>query len=131
VILVDTSVWIDHLHVIEPALVKALEADQVAVHPSVIGELALGSIANRAEVLALLSRLRLAPSLTHRELISFVNTMGLWRRGLSLVDAHLLGSARLMSGVKLWTRDKRLQAGASLASVTLLTEEPECDNEPA
>ena len=123
-ILVDTSVWIDHLHVSEPALVKALETDQVAVHPFVIGELALGSIANREEVLALLSRLRLVSTLTHQELLDFVNAGELWGRGLSLVDAHLLGAARLVPGIKLWTRDKRLQAGAKLASVTLLVEEP-------
>jgi len=127
-ILVDTSVWIDHLHVSEPALVKALETDQVAVHPYIIGELALGSVANRSEVLSLLSRLQMLPTLTHQELLSFLNTGGLWGRGLSLVDAHLLGSARLMSGVKLWTRDKRLQAGAKMASVTLLAEQPESDH---
>ena len=130
-ILVDTSIWIDHLHKSEPALVTALEADQVAVHPYIIGELALGSIANRAEVLALLSHLRLVPTLTHQELLSFVNAQGLWGRGLSLVDAHLLGSVRLASGVKLWTRDKRLRAGAELVSVALLDVEPEGDYQSA
>ena len=123
-ILVDTSVWIDHLHASEPVLVQALEADQVVVHPYILGELALGSIANRAEILAMLSRLRQVPTLAHQELLSFVNTVGLWGHGLSLVDAHLLGSARLAPGVELWTRDKRLQAGAKLVSVALLTDEP-------
>jgi len=74
--------------------------------------------------LALLSRLRLLPMLTHQELLSFVNERGLWGRGLGLVGAHLLGSARLEPGVKLWTRDKRLQARAELASVPLLVVEP-------
>ena len=112
-ILVDTSVWIDHLHSAEPLLQRALEVDQVAVHPFVVAELALGSIARRGEVLGLLANLRQAASLTPEELLSFVDAHQLWGRGLSLVDAHLLGSVTLMPRWQLWTRDKRLTSAAN------------------
>jgi len=117
--LVDTSVWIDHLHKSEPALELALRDDQVAVHPFVIGELCLGSIADRDALLTLLSQLRPAPVLTQQEFLSFVGEARLWGRGLSLVDVHLLGSVRLMPGWQLWTNDKRLQSGAQVVSVKL------------
>ena len=118
-ILVDTSVWIDHLHHSEPALVRALDADEVAVHPFVIAEVALGSIAHRETVLHLLTHLRMTPTLTHQELLTLVQEAKLWGRGLSLVDVHLLGSVKLMSDGQLWTRDKHLQAGAQTVSVSL------------
>jgi predicted nucleic acid-binding protein len=108
VILVDTSIWIDHLHASEPALVELLGADEVGCHPYVIEELALGSIKQRAVVLDLLESLRQFPALSHSEVMSLVSARPLWGRGLSAVDAHLLGAVSLVGGARLWTRDKRL-----------------------
>lgn len=109
-ILVDTSIWIDHLHVAEPQLVKLLGDDQVGSHPAVVEELALGSIKRRTRVLALLESLSGFPVLTHEEVMALVDRRRLWGRGLSAVDAHLLGSVALVGGARLWTRDKRLLA---------------------
>lgn len=109
-ILIDTSIWIDHLHSPEPGLVELLEDDQVGCHPAVIEELALGSIARRDQVLGLLESLRGFPVLTHGEVLALVDGNALWGRGLSAVDAHLLGSVALVPGAALWTRDKRLHA---------------------
>jgi predicted nucleic acid-binding protein len=117
-ILVDTSVWIDHLHRADPALVGALERDEVAVHPLVIEELALGSIAERPTVLGLLSRLRTLPSLSHGEVTQLVESRGLWGRGLSTVDAHLLGSVLISRDTVLWTRDRRLREAAAEVGVS-------------
>ncbi len=111
-ILVDTSVWIDHLRATEAPLVDALARDDVACHPLVIEELALGSIKNRDAVLASLGRLTQSPTLTHDELLRLVAAHSLWGKGLSPADAHLLGSVLLSPGTRLWTRDKSLQAGA-------------------
>jgi predicted nucleic acid-binding protein len=112
-ILVDTSVWIDHLHKADPVLVELLLADEVCTHPLVIEELALGSIAGRSEVLTLISGLASATVMSHHEFLALVEAQRLWGRGLSPVDAHLLGSARLSGGsVTLWTRDKRLMSAA-------------------
>lgn len=107
-ILVDTSVWIDHLRAAEPALIALLDDDAVACHPMVIQELALGSLQQRATVLELVGSLRALPSLAHSELLALVDGRRLWGRGLSSVDAHLLGSVLLSDGALLWTRDTRL-----------------------
>ncbi len=111
-ILVDTSIWIDHLHDSEPALVDALAADEVGHHPLVAEELAMGRLERRAEVLQALRRLRPFPQLSQEEFTSFVEGEQLWGRGLGPVDAHLLGSARLVPGSLLWSRDRTLPAAA-------------------
>lgn len=121
-VLVDTSVWIDHLHVGVPALVDVLERDEVGCHPLVIEELALGSIKRRDEMLDLLSNLAAFPVLTHHEVRHFVDTQQLWGRGLSVLDAHLLGSVRLVGGARLWTRDKRLLAASGAIGVPVFQE---------
>lgn len=111
-ILVDTSIWIDHLHRPEPGLVSLLTNGDAWVHPMVIGELALGSMRNRAGVLGLLAALPRVPVASDDELLSFVQQHVLFGRGLSLVDAHLLAGLRLANAVLLWTRDRRLSAAA-------------------
>ena len=109
-ILVDTSIWIDHFHASEPSLVARLRDNQVGCHRAVIEELALGSLKERNRVLALLENLQGFPVLTHEEVMVLVDGRHLWGRGLTAVDAHLLGSVMLVGGARLWTRDKRLLA---------------------
>ena len=111
-ILVDTSVWIDHLHRHDAELARLLEAVQVCVHPMVIGEMALGSLRNRDVVLSLLRALPSAVVATHDETMALVEARQLHERGLSLVDAHLLASVLLTPGTRLFTRDRRLAASA-------------------
>jgi predicted nucleic acid-binding protein len=113
VILVDTSVWIDHLHRADASLVSLLDGNAVFVHPMVIGELSLGSIAGREMFLSLLAALPAVPEATHAEVLGFVEARRLHGRGLSLVDAHLLASAVLSAGTRLWTRDQRLVGAAA------------------
>jgi predicted nucleic acid-binding protein len=119
VILVDTSVWIDHLHKNERRLVELLGADEVGVHPLVIEELALGRIRERDVVLDALENLRRFPVLAHGEVRQLVEGRSLRGRGLNAVDAHLLGSVLLVDGARLWTRDKSLRIAAEEASVAL------------
>lgn len=116
-ILVDTSVWIDHLHRTVPGLVQLLEDGLVSTHPMVIGELALGSLRDRREVIGLMNALPHVVMVTHDECLAFVESRALHGRGLSLVDAHLLASARLTPEARIWTRDKRLAAAASELSL--------------
>jgi predicted nucleic acid-binding protein len=116
-ILVDTSVWIDHLHASEPELVGLLDRSQVSQHPMVIAELALGRIGARAEVLGLLAELPSTSVATHGELLAFVESHSLHGQGLSLVDAHVLAAVMLTPASRLWTRDKRLHAAARELSV--------------
>ncbi|WP_436702079.1 type II toxin-antitoxin system VapC family toxin [Nocardioides sp. BYT-33-1] len=119
-ILVDTSVWIDHLHRAEPQLVRGLAVDEVACHTAVIEELALGSLRDRAAVLDLLGELRQLPALRTTELLALVDARQLWGRGLSAADAQLLGSCLLVPGSRLWTRDKRLRGAALDADVAVV-----------
>ncbi|GLZ46778.1 ribonuclease VapC32 [Actinomycetospora sp. NBRC 106375] len=120
-ILVDTSVWIDHLHRTEPALSRLLGDDVVATHDGIVEEIALGSIARRDATLSLLRALIRAPRLRHDELLSLVDRDRLWGRGLSVIDVQLLGAARLARAA-LWTRDERLLAAAADRGVDVFDE---------
>lgn len=110
-ILVDTSVWIDHLRKRSEVLVGALEAMQVWTHPFVIGELACGNLAHRNEILSALTALPCAPVVDHREALGFLDGRKLAGRGLGWIDVHLLASTAL-TGLKLWTVDKRFAKAA-------------------
>ena len=112
-ILVDTSVWIDHLRSGVPALATALEGGQVLMHPFVLGELACGNIKNRGEVLRLLGALPAAPIATDPEVLGLIERRALMGRGIGYIDVHLLASAALDGVARLWTRDRRLSAAAA------------------
>lgn len=111
-ILVDTSVWIDHLRYGDSTLVGLLNTGTVVVHPFVLGEIALGSLRQREVILETLSNLPKAQIATDEEVLLFISQSKLYGLGIGYVDAHLLASVRLMPGTLLWTRDKRLRATA-------------------
>ncbi len=108
-ILVDTSVWIDHLRAGDDALVALLNSSQVLMHPFVLGELACGHLRNRAEVLALLKDLPRVTVADNEEVLFFIERHALMGQGIGYVDAHLLAAVALTGWARLWTRDKRLQ----------------------
>jgi predicted nucleic acid-binding protein len=108
-ILVDTSIWIDHLRADNSALRGLLDAGGVLTHPFVIGELALGRMGQREMILAALLDLPRAELATDAEALGFINREALIGRGIGYVDAHLLASVRLTAGAQLWTKDARLR----------------------
>jgi len=112
-ILVDTSVWVDHLRSGDEGLATSLTMNRVLMHPFVLGELACGNLHNRQEVLALLKDMPQAAIATNDEVLFFIERQALMGRGLGYVDMHLLGAAALDGSAKLWTRDKRLRAVAN------------------
>ncbi len=118
-ILVDTSVWIDHLGGGEAELVTALERQQVLIHPFVIGELACGTLKNRSEVLSLLRELPTAVVASEAEVLGFIERRSLMGRGIGYLDVHLLASVAL-EVARLWTRDKRLAAAAEALDVAFI-----------
>jgi predicted nucleic acid-binding protein len=122
VILVDTSIWIDHLHAAEGRLVSLLSDDEIGCHHLVIEELELGSIKQRDVVLDLLSNLRQFPTVTHLEILHLVEGRRLSGKGLSAIDANLLGSVMLVEGAQFWTRDKRLRAVCAELGVPVVDE---------
>ena len=110
-VLVDTSVWIDHLQKSNKHLQSLLLESAVVCHDHVIGELACGSFKNRYEIIELLQSLPSAPQIDLKEYLYFVEEHNLYGRGIGLVDIHLLASSKL-GQVQLWTLDKRLKLAA-------------------
>lgn len=111
-LLVDASIWIDHLRQPEPALATALRRDQALLHPFTLGEIALGSLGNRQKLLRELA-LRLQPRLaTEAEVLTMVEQHHLYAKGIGWIDAHLLAATLITPRARLWTRDKRLMAAA-------------------
>ncbi len=115
-VLVDTSVWVEHLRRGLPELAKLLDAGSVVCHPFVLGELACGNLRNRREILELLQTLCTCPVVTHEEVLSFIETNRLVGRGLGYIDMQLLASTRL-SGISLWTLDRPLKAAGSRLNI--------------
>ena len=107
-ILVDTSVWVDHLRKGDQALARLLDSGMVLAHPFVIGELALGNLRQYDFILTALQDLPRAVVATQQEVLHFVAQHTLAGAGIGYVDAHLLAALRLTAGATLWTRDKRL-----------------------
>ncbi len=117
-ILVDTSVWVDHLRAGDTDLSTALERGLVFTHPFIMGELACGRIRNRSEVLRLLQSLSHAPVASDDEALRYIDVHQLMGRGIGYVDVHLLASAALSRELRLWTRDRRLAEVAGELEVT-------------
>jgi predicted nucleic acid-binding protein len=108
VILVDTSIWIDHLRTGDAALVRLLNDNAVLAHPWVTGELSLGDLRHRDEVISLLRGLPQAVVADEDEVLRLVDREGLYGTGIGYVDAQLLAATRLTPDARLWTRDRRL-----------------------
>jgi predicted nucleic acid-binding protein len=107
VVLVDTSVWVEHLRSGTIGLDALLNDGDVACHPFVIGELACGTLKNRTEILSLLQDLPMATRADDEEVFRFIEDCKLMGKGLGFIDIHLLMSA-MLSKMPLWTLDKRL-----------------------
>jgi predicted nucleic acid-binding protein len=117
-ILVDTSVWIEHLRAGNQRLKTLLFDEQVLCHPFVVGELACGTLQKRGEILSMLKALPKAQLLEHEEVLSFIEARRLYGRGIGWVDAHLLAST-LLTGCALWTLDKPLRRAAAALNVLI------------
>lgn len=111
-ILVDTSVWIDHLRTGDEDLAALLNNSQVLMHPFVLGELACGNLHNRNELLALFKDLPRVTVATDDEVLFFIERHALMARGIGYVDAHLLAAVTLGGVTRLWTRDRHLRIEA-------------------
>ena len=115
-ILVDTSVWVDHFSDPNPLLANLLDAEVILAHPFVIGELPMGSKPKR-NVIGPLFLLDRAITATDQEVLHFVETHRLHGVGIGYLDAHLLASTQMTPDTILWTHDKRLAAAAAALSI--------------
>jgi len=116
-ILVDTSVWIDHLRSPNSRLIGLLDAELVSVHPWVVGELACGNLASRANTLYLLRSLPRIAVASDDEVLFFIDKHGIAGKGVGYLDMHLLAAAALGT-LKIWTRDRRLNEVAALLGLS-------------
>jgi predicted nucleic acid-binding protein len=112
-LLVDTSVWVDHLNHGDRLLIEALQDRRVLGHPFVIGEIAVGHLRERTMLLDHLRNLPAAAVASDEEVHTLIDRRQLFGRGIGYVDAHLLAATMLTAGAQLWTRDKRLLSAAS------------------
>jgi predicted nucleic acid-binding protein len=116
-LLADSSIWVDHIRQPNPELAQALRRRIILTHMFVIGEVAMGSIARRGDVLAALLQLRRAVRADDMEVLGLVERHRLFGTGIGLVDAHLLASCLLTPECRLWTRDRRLHGTAERLGV--------------
>ncbi len=108
-ILVDTSVWIDHLRQGDEVLVSLLNSAQVSTHPFIIGELACGNLKNRDTFLSLIQQIPEVKPAIHEEVLYFIESNRLMGKGVGYIDIHLLASLAINKHTFLWTQDKRLR----------------------
>jgi predicted nucleic acid-binding protein len=108
-ILADTSVWIDHLRSGDKEMRRHLDQAKIVIHPSIVAELALGSLKERTKTLALLDLLPQVRVARLSELRLMIEARRLYNLGIGLTDAHLIASVFIDSPTLLWTRDKRLR----------------------
>lgn len=116
-ILVDTSVWVDHIARADAGLIALLGKGSVVMHPFVLGEIALGNLRNRESVITALSDLPQVVAARDAEVVHVIAASSLFGVGIGYIDAHLLVSC-MLSDVGLWTRDKRLDSVARRLGLT-------------
>jgi predicted nucleic acid-binding protein len=112
VILADTSVWLRHFRIGEPMLQSLLDQGEVLMHPTVLGEIAVGNVSRRDHALAWLAGLPRAATASDAEALTFIETERLFGLGMGYADVQLLAAARLTSHALLWSYDRRLSDAA-------------------
>ena len=118
-ILVDTSLWIEHLRSGHAGLIEILNQAQVITHSFVIGELSCGNLKNRKEILSLLCLLPTAKEAEYFEVMEMIESHRLFGRGLGWVDMNILASC-LLSNAELWTLDKTLRTTAASLGISII-----------
>jgi predicted nucleic acid-binding protein len=118
-ILVDTSIWIDHLRTNDSILIELLYSGRVYIHHLVIGEIACGNLKNRKEIISLLKDLPKIAQAKDEEVLSFIEQNELMGKGIGYIDSHLLASVVLQGDTLLWTKDVRLKKLAERMSLSL------------
>ena len=119
-ILADTSVWIDHLRSGVKDLREHLGRGQIAIHPLIIAELALGNLRDRGSTLALLDLLPQVKIAQLEEVRVLIESRRLYGLGIGVTDAHLIASVLISASTLLWTRDKPLRKVAEALGIDAL-----------
>lgn len=118
-ILADTSIWVDYLRNRNSEMELRLSKGQIAMHPFIVAELALGSRHNRSKRLAELEALLEVRVAQLNEVRHMIETHTLYSRGIGLTDAHLIASCLLTPGTQLWTRDAAMEKAAKAVGIAV------------
>ena len=116
-ILIDSSVWIDHIRSEIAHVEHLLDERQVLMHPMVIGELACGNLRDRDTLLAKFRQMPRPPELSHNDVLQFIEDNRVMGLGIGFVDAHILASTAKAEDCQLWTNDRRLRDVADRLNV--------------
>jgi predicted nucleic acid-binding protein len=106
-VLVDTSVWIEHIKKTDDVLTKLLRDNLVVVHPFVFGELLLGGMPAESEFAQLLDKTKEKFILYPDTIATMINNSDVVGQGIGLIDTYLLHYCK-SKGLKLYTRDGKL-----------------------
>ncbi|MEX1032783.1 MAG: PIN domain-containing protein [Cellvibrionaceae bacterium] len=123
-VLVDTSVWVDHLRSRDERLAQLLTDGLVCMHPMIIGELACGHLQNREQLQILWQNLPKSTEASHHEALHLLESHQLMGKGIGYVDLHLLASCLLTGDTRLWTRDRRLARIAETLDIDFPVQKP-------
>ena len=96
-ILVDTSIWVEHLRSSNRALQHLLGTDQVICRAFIIGELALGGSRNRKVILDSIRDLPQASVANHAEIMGLIERQSLQGIGIGYV-VHICWLQRVGRG---------------------------------
>lgn len=116
-VLVDSSIWIDHINHGHDILASLLKQRRVLTHPLIIGEIAMGSLKNRQKILREIGKLSGTKAVTNAEVMAMVEWDKLHNKGIGFIDAHLLASVKITENATLLTKDGRLHAQAKRLGV--------------
>ena len=116
-ILADTSVWVNHLRSRDSEMENLLGNGQIAMHPYIVAEIALGSLHNRRKILEEMEMLLEVRVAKLNEVRHMIEAHTLYSKGIGLTDAHLIASCLLTPGTQLWTRDGALKKVAKALGI--------------
>ncbi len=119
-LLIDSSVWIDHFEIKDISVTDLLKLPNICCHPYIVGEVAIGNLGNRNEVLETMKGLPTVEVARQDFVLKFVRQRKLYGKGIGFVDCHLLASTQITPNTLLWTSDKRLKRMASELGVAYL-----------
>jgi len=113
VILADTGIWIDYFRGRNAKMRRLLEDGQIATHPFIVAEIALGSLHDRRKTLSEMDALWEVKVARLTEVRRLIESHALYSKGVGLIDVHLIASCMITHGTQLWTRDIALRKVAT------------------
>jgi hypothetical protein len=96
-----------------------LNRGKIAMHPFVVGEIALGSLRNRQQKLSAMDSLRKVKVAQMSEVRRMIEAHTLYAKGIGLTDAHIIASCLITPGTQLWTRDAAMKTVAKAIGVPI------------